>query len=88
MRRCPFDRKSENPYLEGMDMVRLKPERKAQLDEYTRRHGQDSAAALEQVLAEALEWELQDYQGAVEGIRRGHEDYKAGRVTVFGRIPG
>jgi predicted transcriptional regulator len=63
-----------------MEMMPLKPERKAQLDEYARRHGQDPVAALDEVLAEALEWERQDYQEAVEGIRRGYEDYKAGRV--------
>jgi len=61
-------------------MVPIKPERKAQLDEYAERHGQDPVAALDEVLAEALEWERQDYQEAVEGIRRGYEDYKAGRV--------
>jgi len=63
-----------------MEMMPLKPERKAQVDEYARRHGQDPVAALDEVLAEALEWERQDYQEAVEGIRRGYEDYKAGRV--------
>lgn len=61
-------------------MMPLTPERKAQLDEYARRHGKDPAAALDEVLAEALEWERQDYEEAVEGIRRGYEDYKAGRV--------
>lgn len=61
-------------------MVPIKPQRKAQLDEYAKRHGQDAAAALDEVLGEALEWERQDYQEAVEGIRRGHEDSKAGRV--------
>jgi len=63
-----------------MEMMPIKPERKVQLDEYARRHGQDPVAALDEVLAKALEWERQDYQEAVEGIRRGHEDYKAGRV--------
>jgi len=61
-------------------MMPLKPERKAQLDEYAQRHGQDPVAALDEVLSNALEWERQDYQEAVEGIRRGYEDYKAGRV--------
>ena len=63
-----------------MELVAIKPERKAQLEEYARRHGQDPEAALDEVLAEALEWERQDYQRAVEGIRRGYEDYQAGRV--------
>jgi predicted transcriptional regulator len=63
-----------------MDMVPLTPERKAQLDEYAQRHGKDPAAALDDVLGDALAWEQQDYREAVEGIRRGHEDVKAGRT--------
>jgi predicted transcriptional regulator len=63
-----------------MEMVPLKPERKAQLEEYAHRHGQDPAAALDDVLAAYLEWERQDFQQAVEGIARGHEDVKAGRT--------
>ena len=75
-----LDSHSSNPYAWGMEMLPLTPERKAQLDEYAQRHGKDPAAALDEVLAEALEWEQQDYQEAVEGIRRGYVDYKAGRV--------
>ncbi|MGA8029038.1 MAG: hypothetical protein WB992_18015 [Bryobacteraceae bacterium] len=61
-------------------MMPLKPERKAQLEEYAQRHGQDAAAALDEVLATYLEWERQDYQEAVEGIREGYEDLQAGRT--------
>ena len=32
-------------------------------------------------LADYLEWERQDYQEAVEGVRRGLEDVKAGRTV-------
>ena len=63
-----------------MEMVPITPERKAQLDGYAQRHGQDTAAALDQVLAEALEWERQDFAEAVEGVRQGYEDVKAGRT--------
>ncbi|MGC2110174.1 MAG: hypothetical protein WA655_11705 [Candidatus Korobacteraceae bacterium] len=63
-----------------MDMIPLKPERKAQLEEYAARHGQDPASALDDALAAYLEWERQDFDEAVEGIRRGHEDVEAGRV--------
>jgi predicted transcriptional regulator len=63
-----------------MEMMPLKPERKAQLDEYARRHGQDSVAALDEVLAEALEWERQDFEESIEAVRRGYEDMKAGRT--------
>ena len=63
-----------------MDMIPLKPERKAQLEKYAQRHGQDPAAALDEALAAYLEWERQDYESAVEGIRQGHADVKAGRT--------
>jgi predicted transcriptional regulator len=63
-----------------METITLRPERKAQLEDYAQRHGQDPAAALDDVLAAALEWERQDYQDAVEGIRRGDEDVNAGRT--------
>ena len=65
--------------LTGME-VHLTPERKAQLDDYARRHGQDPAAALDEALGAYLDWERQDYQEAVEGIRQGYEDLQAGRT--------
>jgi predicted transcriptional regulator len=63
-----------------MDVIPIKPERKAQLEEYAQRHGQDAAAALDNVLAEYLEWERQDYAESVSAIHRGSEDVKAGRT--------
>lgn len=63
-----------------MDLIPLKPERKAQLEEYAKRRGQDPAAALDDALAAYLEWERQDLAKAVEGIRRGYEDVRAGRT--------
>jgi len=63
-----------------MDMVPLKPERKAQLEEYARRRGKDPAAALDEALAAYLEWERQDFAEAMEGVRRGREDIKARRT--------
>ncbi len=63
-----------------MDLIPLKPERMAQLEEYAHRHGQDPAAALDDALSAYLEWERQDYLDAVEGTRRGYEDVKAGRT--------
>jgi predicted transcriptional regulator len=63
-----------------MDVIPIKPERKAQLEEYAQRRGQDTAAALDDALAEYLEWERQDYHEALEGIRQGYEDVKAGRT--------
>jgi predicted transcriptional regulator len=63
-----------------MATISISAERMAQLEEFAQRHGQDPAAALDDVLADALEWERQDYQESVEGIRRGYEDMLAGRV--------
>ena len=63
-----------------MDTIPLKPERKAQLEEYAQRRGQDPTTALDDALATYLEWERQDYLEAVEGIREGYEDMKAGRM--------
>jgi predicted transcriptional regulator len=63
-----------------MDVIPLKPERKAQLEEYAKRRGQDPAAALDDALATYLEWERQDFDEAVDGIRNGHADVRAGRT--------
>jgi hypothetical protein len=35
-----------------MDAIPIKPERKARLEEYAQRHGQDTASALDEVLAQ------------------------------------
>lgn len=65
-----------------MDMIPLKPERLAQLEEYAQRHGQDPAAALDDALATYLEWERQDSEEASAGIRQGYEDVRAGRTRL------
>ncbi len=69
-----------------MDMIPLKPERKAQLEEYAKRRGQDPATTLDDVLATYLEWERQDFAEAVVGVRQGYEDAKAGRTRPATRI--
>lgn len=69
-----------------MDMIPLKPERKAQLEEYAKRRGQDPAAALDQALATYLEWERQDFAEATEGIRRGYEDVRARRTKPANEV--
>ena len=63
-----------------METISLRPERKAQLEEYARRRGQDPAAALDDALAAFLEWERLDFEEAVVGVRLGYEDVKAGRT--------
>jgi predicted transcriptional regulator len=68
--------------MANMEMMPLKPERKAQLEEYAKRRGQDPAAALDEALAAYLEWERQDFAEAVEGVGRGFEDLRAGRTRA------
>jgi predicted transcriptional regulator len=63
-----------------MDVIPIKPERKAQLEAFAKRRGQDTASALDDALAEYLEWERDDYEESVAAIRRGYEDMKAGRT--------
>ncbi len=63
-----------------MELIPVTPERKAQLEKYAQRHGQDAATALDDVLADYLAWEEQDYEKSVEAIRRGNEDVLAGRT--------
>lgn len=63
-----------------MDMMPVKPERKAQLEEYAECHGQDAVAALDDVLANYLEWERQDYDETVAAVREGYQDVTAGRT--------
>lgn len=63
-----------------METMPLKPERKAQLEEYAQRHGQDAADALDHLLADYFGREEQDYKASVEAIRQGYQDMKAGRT--------
>ena len=63
-----------------MDAIPIKPERRAQLENYAQRHGQATATALDEALADYLEWERQDYEESVAAVNRGYEDMKAGRT--------
>jgi len=63
-----------------MEMVPITDERMAQLSEYAKRCGKDTAAALDLALAEYLAWARSDFQEAVEGIQEGYNDLKAGRT--------
>jgi predicted transcriptional regulator len=63
-----------------MEMMPLKPERKAQLEEYAKRRGQDPVTALDEALATYLDWECRDFAESVEGIHRGLKDVKSGNT--------
>ncbi len=61
-------------------------ERLAQLEDFVRRRGKDMTAALDDALEEYLDWERQDYAEAVDGIRDGLSDVKAGRTRPAGEF--
>ena len=61
-----------------MKTIPLKPERRADLEEFARRRGKTPADALDEALAAYLEWERQDFEEAVRGIQQGYDDVKAG----------
>ena len=44
-----------------MEMMPVKPERKAELEEYARRRRQDPVTALDEALAAYLDWEREDF---------------------------
>ncbi len=75
-----FNRSLKSSKRRLMEMLPVKPERKAQLEKYAQRHGQDAATALDEVLASYFEWEQKDYQASVEAIRLGNDDVMAGRT--------
>jgi predicted transcriptional regulator len=62
-----------------METLILKPERKAQLEEFARQRGKDATEALDEALAAFFDSEVRDFDEAVAGIQRGHEDVLAGR---------
>lgn len=63
-----------------VEMVPIKPERKAELERFALEHGQSPADTLDDAIASYLAWQKQDFDEAVEGIRRGWKDVKAGRT--------
>jgi hypothetical protein len=69
--RARVDSQPTNLYLRSMRTLPVKSERLAQVEEFARRPGKSTPD---------LEWERQDYQEAVEGVRQGLEDAKAGRT--------
>lgn len=64
-----------------MDMMPVKPERKAQVEAYAKEHGQSAAEALDDLLAAQLEADQREYDETVQGALRGYEDVKAGRTS-------
>ena len=71
-----------------MGSIHINSERRAELEEYAKRRGQDAETALDEALANYLEWERQDFAQTAEGIRRGYEDVKAGRTRPTSEVLG
>jgi predicted transcriptional regulator len=64
-------------------LVSLSPELEARLLEKAARQGQDVSFVAAELLANALDWELQDSQEAIQGIQQGLNDFDAGRFRTF-----
>jgi predicted transcriptional regulator len=61
-------------------MIPISADRKAQIEAYAQRHGQDPAEALDGLLAESLAWEDEDFEDTLASLREGFEHIKAGRT--------
>lgn len=64
----------------------LKPERRAELEEYARLHEQSPEEALDDLLAAQLEWQRQDYADTVKAVAEAYESVKAGRTRSAGEF--
>ena len=63
--------------------IELSPDAERRLHEKAIQQGEAIEAVAAAILADALEWEAQETAEAVEGIRRGLEDFEAGRWRPF-----
>jgi hypothetical protein len=63
-----------------METVPISPKRKAQLEEYARRRGQDTATAVDEVLGDAFEAEDQEHVETVACVVQAYESVKARRT--------
>jgi predicted transcriptional regulator len=64
-------------------VISLTPEVEARLRDKAAREGQNVSLLAAELIANALEWEMQDVQEAVEGIQHGLNDFEAGRFRSF-----
>lgn len=64
-------------------IISLSPEIETQLREKAAQQGQDVSLVAAELLARILEWELEDLEEAAAGIRRGLDDFEAGRFRSF-----
>lgn len=64
-------------------VINLSPELEVLLRDKAARQGQEVNFMVSELLAEALEWEKQDLEEAIEGIQEGLKDFEAGRFRSF-----
>ena len=63
-----------------MEMMPIKPERKAEIEEYAQLHDQSAEEARDNLLAAQLDWERREYSAAVRPALDGYADIRAGRT--------
>lgn len=63
--------------------ISLSPEVEAQLREKASQQGQDISLIAAELLTNALAWEIQDSESAIEGIQQGLNDFEAGKFRSF-----
>ncbi len=64
-------------------VISLSPEVEAQLREKAARQGQDINLVAAELLSNALAWELQDSEAAIEGIQYGLDAFEVGQSRFF-----
>jgi len=64
-------------------VVTLSPELEALLRDKATKQGQDIELVASELLANVLEWEVQDSEEAKRVIQQGLEDFEAGRFRSF-----
>ena len=66
--------------------ITLTPERRAELDDYAKRHGEDLQTALDDVLADYFAWERQDHDETVMALLEGNEDRTKPAAEVYASL--
>lgn len=64
-------------------VITLSPELEARLREKAVRQGQDVNLLASELLANVLEWEVQDSEAAIKGIQQGLENFATGQFRSF-----
>jgi predicted transcriptional regulator len=63
--------------------ITLNPELEEQLRKKATQRGQDISLVATKLLASVLEWEAQDSEEAIQGIKQGLNDFEAGNFRGF-----